>query len=105
MSNHLVRRTATAMAVSACAALTAAAPAAAEPPLDALGNFCFAHGATFFGHSSDFEYAGCDASGVYTEAQLTAASNICTQAYGGTFVNSPPSGERLTTTWYCVFPR
>src|SRR5689334_22123836 len=98
MLAKVLRRVSAAIVVLALAALATPTTASSQPPLNALGNLCAAQDASFFGYPPDQAYAVCESprtgphANRFTEAQLTAARNVCTNAYRGTFIYEPPAG-------------
>jgi hypothetical protein len=82
-----------------------AAPArSANPPLTPLRALCTAQNGTFF-PSLTGQYVVCDSNPAlgFTAQQEKVAGLLCTHAYGGQFVVSPPAGDRTFPLWYCVF--
>ena len=76
----------------------------ANPPLTPLRALCTAQNGMFF-PSLTGQYVVCDSNPDlgFTPQQENTASLLCTHAYGGQFVVSPPSGDRTFPLWYCVF--
>ena len=93
-----------ALATLAFAGVAIPLAGAANPPLKPLRALCAAqHGMLFASLTGQYVVCDSDPARGFTEVQLKAARLLCTHAYDGRFVLSPPAGDRTFPLWYCVF--